>query len=141
MRKPGDSDLLGGRAHLTANWTSFICSMLHTGYKVIGYMFAKQSYRYKLRGLLFKPKAILLVQMARAFVQTSVPAGFSALLWAFYWVYIDWLAHVTQWGRGIPPFHGNRNPSPGCLPAQPQQPHKIKLISQLQKPTRKISDA
>ena len=45
-------------------------SVLHTGYKVIGYMFAKQSYWYKLRGLLFKLKAILLVQTARAFVQT-----------------------------------------------------------------------
>ena len=66
----GDSDLLGGRAHRTANWASFICSMLHTGYKVIGYMFAKQSYWYKLRGLLFKLKAILLVQTARTFVQT-----------------------------------------------------------------------
>ena len=29
-------------------------SILHTGYKVIGYMFAKQSHWYKLRGLLFK---------------------------------------------------------------------------------------
>ena len=45
-------------------------SIFHTGYKVIGYMFAKQSYWYKLRGLLFKLKAILLVQTARAFVQT-----------------------------------------------------------------------
>ena len=45
-------------------------SILHTGYKVIAYMFAKQSYWYKLRGLLFKLKAILLVQTARAFVQT-----------------------------------------------------------------------
>ena len=45
-------------------------SILHTGYKVIGYMFAKQSYWYELRGLLFKLKAILLVQTARAFVQT-----------------------------------------------------------------------
>ena len=43
-------------------------SILHTGYKVIGYTFAKQSYWYKLRGLLFKLKAILLVQTARAFV-------------------------------------------------------------------------
>ena len=65
----GDSDLLGGRARRTANWASFICSMLHTGYKVIGYMFAKQSYWYKLPGLLFKFKAILLVQTVRAFVQ------------------------------------------------------------------------
>ena len=58
--------------------------MLHMGYKVIGYTFAKQSYWYILRGLhvykaillvqlrrlLFKLKAILLVQMVRAFVQT-----------------------------------------------------------------------
>ena len=45
-------------------------SILHMGYKVIGNMFAKQSHCYKLRGLLFKLKAILLVQTARAFVQT-----------------------------------------------------------------------
>ena len=45
-------------------------SILHTGYKVIGYTFTKQSYWHKLRWLLFKLKAILLVQTARAFVQT-----------------------------------------------------------------------
>ena len=45
-------------------------SILHTSYKVIGYTFAQQSYWYKLRGLLFKSKAILLVQTAQAFVQT-----------------------------------------------------------------------
>ena len=64
----GDSDLLGGRAHRTTNWASFICSILHTGYKVIGYMFAKQSYWYKLRRL-HVYKAILLAQTSRAFVQ------------------------------------------------------------------------
>ena len=84
----GYSDLLGGRAYGTANWASFICSMLHTGYKVIGYMFAKQSYCtnfagfcsnlkqfywYKRRGLLFKFKAILLVQTARAFFKLRRP--------------------------------------------------------------------
>ena len=45
-------------------------SILHTGYKVIGYTFAKQSYWYKLRGLLFKFKAILLLQTALAFIHT-----------------------------------------------------------------------
>ena len=90
LRKPGDSDLLGGRAPWTANWASFYGQKtphyqhITYGYKVIGYMFAKQSYWYKLRGLhaykaillvqlrglLFKLKAILLVQTARAFVQT-----------------------------------------------------------------------
>ena len=60
VAQTGDSDLLGGRAPRTTNWASFyrqknhIISILHTGYKVIGYMFAKQSYWYKLRGLLFK---------------------------------------------------------------------------------------
>ena len=44
-------------------------SILHTGYKVIGYTFAKQSYWYKLRGL-HVDKAILLAQTSRAFVQT-----------------------------------------------------------------------
>ena len=47
-----------------------IISILHMGYKGIRYMFAKQSYWHKLRRLLFKLKAILLVQTARAFVQT-----------------------------------------------------------------------
>ena len=56
-----------GRAFIGKNHT---ISILHTSYKVIDYMFAKQSYWYKLRGLLFKLKAILLVQTARAFVQT-----------------------------------------------------------------------
>ena len=73
VAQTGDSDLLGGRAHRTANWASFICSMLHTGYKVIGYTFAKQSYWYKLRGLLFRFKAILLVQTARAFFKLRRP--------------------------------------------------------------------
>ena len=68
VAKTGDSDLLGGRAPRTANWASFLyakkkhtISILHTGYKVIGYTFAKQSYWYKLRGL-HVYKAILLAQ-------------------------------------------------------------------------------
>ena len=40
------------------------------GTNFAGYMFTKQSYWHKLRGLLFKLKAILLVQTAWAFVQT-----------------------------------------------------------------------
>ena len=75
VAQTGDSDLLGGRAHRTANWASFlyaknhIISILHMGYKVIGYTFAKQSYWYKLHGL-HVYKAILLAQTSRAFVQT-----------------------------------------------------------------------
>ena len=130
-------------------------SILHTGYKVIGYTFAKQSYWYKLRGLhvykaillaqtsrlLFKLKAILLVQMARAFVQTlgarwlfSSPAG-------FYWVHIDWLAPGHPMGAGNPTISRETETQvPAACQPQPRQPHIIKLISQLQKPTRKIAD-
>ena len=68
----GDSDLLGGRAHTEEQigqafymQKTHTISILHMGYKVIGYTFAKQSYWHKLRGLLFKLKA-----KARAFVQT-----------------------------------------------------------------------
>ena len=120
-----DSDPLGGRAHRTANWASFICSVLHTGYKVIGYMFAKQSYWHKLRGLLFRFKAILLVQTARA----------------FYWVHIDWPAPGHPMGAGKPTTSRETETQvPAVCQPQPWQPHIIKLISQLQKPTRKISD-
>ena len=42
-----------------------IISMLHTGYKVIGYTFAKQSYWYKLRGLLFKLRHPRAFQLSR----------------------------------------------------------------------------
>ena len=120
----GDSDLLGGRAHRTANWASFICSMLHTGYKVIGYTFAKQSYWYKLRGLLLKFKAILLVQTARAFFKLRRPWASQLPRGLFTGCILIGRLQVTRWGRGIPPFHGNRNPSPGRLPAPaPAAPH------------------
>ena len=80
------------------------------GTNFAGYMFTEQSYWHKLRGLLFKLKANLLVQMAWAFVQTYAPASFSALPWAFTGcVLIVWL-QVTQWGWGILPFHGKPKP-------------------------------
>ena len=44
---------------------SHTISILHTGYKVIGYMFAKQSYWYKRRGLLFKLRRPLAFQLSR----------------------------------------------------------------------------
>ena len=69
-------------------------------------------------GYMFKLKAILLVQMAQAFVQTQAPAGFSALPRAFTGcILIGWL-QVIRWGQGIPPFH--RKPKPTSrLPASP----------------------
>ena len=51
-------------------------SILHTGYKVIGNMFAKQSYWCKLCRLLFKLKAILLVQTARLLFKLRRPRAF-----------------------------------------------------------------
>ena len=144
VAQTGDSDLLGGRAHLTANWASFICSMLHTGYKVIGYMFAKQSYWYKLHRLLFKFKAILLVQTARvlfkfkaillvqtaqAFFQTQAPTGFSALSRAFYWVHIDWPAPGHPM-RVENPTISRETETQVLAPCRswPRQPHIIKLF-------------
>ena len=117
----GDSDLLGGRAPRTANWASFLyaknhtISLLHTGYKVIGYMFAKQSYWYKLRGLLFKFKAILLVQMARA----------------FYWVHIDWPAPGHPMGAGNPTISWETETQvlAACQPPAPAAPHNKTYFS------------
>ena len=87
------------------------------------------------RGLLFKFKAILLVQTAWAFFKLRRPR-------AFYWVHIDWPAPGHPMGAGNPTISGETEtqvPAP-CQP-QPRQPHIIKLFfSQLQKPTRKISD-
>ena len=71
VAQAGDSDLLGGRAPRTANWASYLyakkhtISILHMGYEVIGYTFAKQSYWYKLRGLLFKLRRPLAFQLSR----------------------------------------------------------------------------
>ena len=65
----------------------------------------------------------------------SSPAG-------FYWVHIDWLAPGHPMGAGNPTISRETETQvpAACQPQpQPRQPH-IKLISQLQKPTRKISD-
>ena len=69
--------------------------MLHTGYKVIGYMFAKQSYWYKLPGLWFKLRCPWVFLLSRGLFTGCI--------------LIDWL-QVTRWGRGIPPFHGKPKP-------------------------------
>ena len=110
VAQTGDSDLLGGRAPRTANWASFMCSILHTGYKVIGYMFAKQSYWYKLRRLLFKFKAILLVQTARAFSKLRRPRASQLSRGLFTGCTLIGRLQVTRSGRGIPPFHGKPKP-------------------------------
>ena len=137
VAQTGDCDLLRGRAPRTANWASFLYAKKYIyilsayyiqatkwlvarlqsnpiGTNFAGYMFTKQSYWHKLRGFWFKLKAILLVQMAQAFVQTQAPAGFSALPRAFTGcILIGWL-QVIQWGQGILPFQ--RKPKPKSQP-------------------------
>ena len=114
--KPGDSDLLGGRAHQTANWEAFIGKKTTlSAYYIrvtkwlvtclqsnpIGTNFAgfcsnlKQFYWYKQRGLLFN------LMLPRAF-QLSRGLFTGCIL-------ISWL-QVTRWGRRIPPFHGKPKP-------------------------------
>ena len=119
VAQTGDSGLLGGRAPQTANWAGFygqkthIISILHTGYKVIGYMFAKQSYWYKLCGLWFKLRRPRAFQLSRG-------------------LYIDWLAPGHPMGAGNPTISWETETQvlAACQP-QPWQPHIIKLISQL----------
>ena len=75
----------------------------------------KQFYWYKRRGLLFKLRRPRAFQLSRGLFTGCILIG--------------WL-QVTQWGRGIPPFHGNRNPSPGRLPAPaPAAPHNKTYFS------------
>ena len=76
VEQMGDSDLLEGRAHRTANWASFLYAKTPY-YQHITYGLqsdwlhvCKAILLAQLCGLLFKLKAILLVQTARAFVQT-----------------------------------------------------------------------
>ena len=85
----------------------------------------KQFYWYKWCGLLFKLSRLQAFQL------------FRGLLLGAYWLAGS---RSPDGGGESHHFTGNRNPSPGRLPAPARQPHIIKLISQLQKPTRKISD-
>ena len=60
---------------------------------------------------------------------------------AFYWVHIDWPAPGHPMGAGNPTISRDTETQvPAACQPQPRQPHIIKFISQLQKPTRKISD-
>ena len=80
------------------------------GTNLAGYMFTKQFYWYKQRGLLFK------LRCPRAFQLSH-----GLLLGAY------WLAGSRSPDGGGESYHftGNRNPSPGRLPAPaPAAPHK-----------------
>ena len=85
----------------------------------------KQFYWYKRRGLLFKLRRPLAFQLSRGL-----------LLGAY------WLAGSRSPDGGGESHHFTETETqvPTACQPQPRQPHIIKLISQLQKPTRKISD-
>ena len=78
--------------------------------KQIGYMFAKQFYWYKLRGLLFKLRRPWAFQLSLCF-----------LLGAY------WLAgsRLPDGGGESHHFTGNRNPVPAACQPQPRQPHSF----------------
>ena len=86
-----------------------IISMLHMGYKVIGYTFTKQSYWYKLGGLLFKLRSPRAFQLSRGLLLG---------------------AYGLAGSRSSYHFTANRNPSPGRLPAPaPAAPHNKTYFS------------
>ena len=70
----------------------------------------KQFYWYKRRGLLFKFKAILLVQTAWAFFKLRRPWASQLFRGLFTGCTLIGRLQVTRWGRGIPPFHGKPKP-------------------------------
>ena len=85
VAQTGDSDLLGGRAHRTANWASFLYAK-------------KTNYQHITYGLqsdwLHVCKAILLVQTSLATCLQSNPigtnfAGFGSNLKQFYWYFVQ----------------------------------------------------
>ena len=106
-------------------------SILHTGYKVIGYMFVKQSYWYKLRGFLFKLKAILLFKRRRHLFKLRRPRAFQLSRGLFTGcILIGWLQVTRHGGGESHHFTGNQNPSPGHLPAPaPAAPHNKTYFS------------
>ena len=117
VAQTGDSDLLGGRAHGTANWASFlyakkpcyqhityglqsdwlhICKAILLVQTSLGFCSnLKQFYWYKRRGLLFKLRRPRAFQLSRGLFTGCILIG--------------WL-QVTRWGRGILPFHGKPKP-------------------------------
>ena len=75
----------------------------------------KQFYWYKRRGLLFKLRRLRAFQLSRR------------LLLDVYWLAGS---RSLNGGGEIPPFHRNRNPSPGCLPdPAPAAPHNKTYFS------------
>ena len=136
LRKSGDSDLLGGRANRIVNWASFYrqkttlsaCYIRVTKWLVtclqsnpISTNFAgfcsnlKQFYWYKGRGLLFKLRRPRAFQLSRGLLLGAYGLAGS---------------RSSDGGGESHHFTGNRNPSPGRLPASaPAAPHNKTYFS------------
>ena len=130
LLKPGDSDLLGGRAPRTANLASFyrqkttlsayyirVTKWLITclqsnpiGTNFAGYMFKKQSYWYNFAGFCSNLKQFYWYKQRGLLFNLMLPRAFQLSRGLFTGcILISWL-QVTRWGRGIPPFHGKPKP-------------------------------
>ena len=141
MHKPGDSDLLGGRAPRTANWASFygqkkttlsayyirVTKLLVTclqsnpiGTNFMGYMFTKQFYWYNFAGFCSNLKQFYWYKLRGLLFKLRSPRAFQLSRGLFTGcILIGWL-QVTRWGRGIPPFH--RKPKPKSRPPASPSP-------------------
>ena len=122
VAQTGDSDLLGGRAHRTANWARFY------GQKTTLLAYYIRVTKWLVTCLQSNP------------IGTNF-AGFCSNLGAR-GLFSSLAGFLLGAGNpkefGIPRKTETQVPA-ACQP-QPRQPHIIKLISQPQKPTRKISD-
>ena len=85
-------------------------------------------------------KAVLLVQTARAFFKLRRLRASQLSRGLFTGCTLIGRLHVTRWGGESHHFTETETQVPAPCQPQPRQPHIIKLISQLQKPTRKMSD-
>ena len=108
------------------------------GTNFTGYMFTKQFYWYNFVGFCSNLKQFYWYKRRKLLFKLRRPRAFQlshGLLLGAYWLAGS---RSPDGGGESHHFTGNRNPSPGW--PQPRQPHIIKLISQLQKPTRRITD-
>ena len=142
LLKPGDSDLLGGRAPRTANLASFyrqkttlsayyirVTKWLITclqsnpiGTNFAGYMFKKQSYWYNFAGFCSNLKQFYWYKRRGLLFKLRRPLAFQLscrLLLGAYWLAGS---RSPDGGGESHHFTGNRNPSPGSLPAPAPAP-------------------
>ena len=94
-----------------------IISIVHTGYKVIGYMFTKQFYWYNFAGFCSNLKQFCWYKRRGLFSNLGA-RGLLSSPTGFYWVHIDWLAPGHPMGAGNPTISRETNPK-SWPPASP----------------------